>query len=159
VLLDAFAQLERDAQLWIVGEGPDTGELRSRRVPGVEWLGTIPEAEKASRLRAATIFCAPSLRQESFGIVLLEAMAAGAAVVASDISGYRNVARPDTEALLVPPGDGDALGNALRTVLDDPDRRHRLVAAGERRASEFSMQRLAERYLPVYEAAVARGRP
>ena len=159
VLLEAFAGLDRDAVLWIVGEGPETEALRARDIPHVEWLGTIPEAEKASRLRAATVFCAPSLRQESFGIVLLEAMAAGAAVVASDIPGYRNVARPDEDALLFPAGDVDALRDRLRHLLDDPVRRAELVAAGERRAAQFSMQRLAERYLPVYEAAVARGRP
>ncbi len=85
-------------------------------------------------------------------------MAAGATVVASDIDGYRNVARAD-EAVLVPPDDPDALRDALRAVLDDPGRRAELVAAGERRAAQFSMHRLAERYLPVYDAAIARGRP
>jgi phosphatidylinositol alpha-mannosyltransferase len=159
VLLDAFAELDRDASLWIVGEGPDTAELRARQVPRVEWLGTIPEPEKAARLRAATLFCAPSLRQESFGIVLLEAMAAGAAVIASDIAGYRNVARAGEDALLVPPGDVDALRDGLRALLDDPGRRAGLVAAGEQRAAQFSMLSVAERYLPVYDAALARGRP
>jgi phosphatidylinositol alpha-mannosyltransferase len=159
VLLEAFARLDREAVLWIVGEGPETEALRSRDVPRVEWLGRIGEAEKAARLRAATVFCAPSLRQESFGIVLLEAMAAGAAVVASDIAGYRNVARPDEDALLFPAGDVDALGERIRQLLDEPARRAELVVAGERRAAQFSMERLAERYLPVYEAAIARGRP
>jgi phosphatidylinositol alpha-mannosyltransferase len=159
VLLDAFAALERTAVLWIVGEGPDTAELQARDVPRVEWLGTIAEPEKAARLRAATVFCAPSLRQESFGIVLLEAMAAGSAVVASDIAGYRNVARADEDAVLVPPGDVVALRDGLRALLDDPGRRGELVAAGEHRAAQFSMATVAERYLPVYDAALARGRP
>jgi phosphatidylinositol alpha-mannosyltransferase len=159
VLLDAFADLDRDATLWVVGEGPQTEALQARGVPHVEWLGTIGETEKAARLRAATICCAPSLRQESFGIVLLEAMAAGAVVVASDIAGYRNVARSDEDALLFPAGDVDALRARLRTLLDDPDRRAGLVAGGERRAAQFSMDRTAERYLPVYDAARARGRP
>ena len=159
VLLDAFAGLERDASLWIIGEGPETTALQTRGVPDVEWLGTVGEVEKAARLRAATVFCAPSLRQESFGIVLLEAMAAGAAVVASDIAGYRNVARPGEDALLFPAGDVDALRARLRLLLDDAARRAELVTAGERRAGQFSMERLAERYLPVYEAAIARGRP
>lgn len=159
VLLEAFAGLDRDAVLWVAGEGPETEALRAREIPRIEWLGTISEPEKAARLRAATVFCAPSLRQESFGIVLLEAMAAGTAVVASDIPGYRNVARPDDDALLFPAGDVDALRDRLRTVLDDPARRSELVAAGDRRAAQFSMERLAERYIPVYEAAIARGRP
>jgi phosphatidylinositol alpha-mannosyltransferase len=83
----------------------------------------------------------------------------GAAVVASDIAGYRNVARPDQDAILVPAGDVDALRTGLRSLLDDPTWRAELVAAGDRRAAQFSMERLAERYLPVYEAAIARGRP
>src|SRR5205085_7267667 len=116
-----------------VGEGPETEALPARAIPRVEWLGTIGESEKAARLRAATVCCAPSLRQESFGIVLLEAMAAGAAVVASDIPGYRNVARPDEDALLFPAGDAVALRAHLRRLLDDPDRRAQLVAAGDRR--------------------------
>ncbi len=159
VLLEAFAGLDRDAVLWVAGEGPETDALRARGIPRVEWLGTIGEPEKAARLSAATVFCAPSLRQESFGIVLLEAMAAGTAVVASDIPGYRNVARPEEDALLFPAGDVDALRDRLRTVLDDPARRAELVAAGDRRAAQFSMERLAERYIPVYEGAIARGRP
>jgi phosphatidyl-myo-inositol alpha-mannosyltransferase len=154
VLLDAFAGLERDAVLWVAGDGPQTHELRARGVPGVEWLGGISEREKAARLRAATVACFPSVGSESFGIVLLEALAAGAPVVASDISGYRNVARAGREALLFEAGDGGALRDTLRSVLDDPGRRQALVAAGRQRAVEFSMTRLAERYVPLYEAAV-----
>jgi phosphatidylinositol alpha-mannosyltransferase len=125
----------------------------------VIWLGRITEDEKAARLAAATIFCAPALGQESFGIVLLEAMAASTAVLASDIPGYRNVARPDQEALLVPPGDPEALRAALRHLLDADDLRRRLVDAGEQRVGEFSLARLAERYLPVYETAIAVAQP
>ncbi len=108
VLLDAWAGLDRDAVLWVASDGPETQALRERRTPNVVWLGRITDDEKAAHLKAATIFCAPALGQESFGIVLLEAMAASTAVLASDIPGYRNVARPDREALLVPPGDPEA---------------------------------------------------
>jgi phosphatidylinositol alpha-mannosyltransferase len=82
-------------------------------------------------------------------------MAAGTAVVASEIDGYRTVSRQDREALLVPPGDADALRAALRALLDDPARREALVAAGRARADEFSMTHLAERFLPLYERAMA----
>ncbi len=155
VLLDAFAGLERDAVLWVAGAGAGSASLRARDVPGVEWLGRISEHEKARRLRGATIFCAPARGGESFGIVLLEGMAGGAAVVASDIDGYRNVARADRDALLFPGGDAVALRDALRRLLDDPVRRAELVAAGEERAAEFSLRHLAERFIPVYERAVA----
>ena len=97
------------------------------------------------------MLCAPSLHGESFGVVLLEGMAAGTPVVASAIEGYQNVARADRDALLVPPGDVAALRDALRRVFDDAALRDRLVAAGRERADEFSMARLAERYLELYE--------
>src|SRR5262249_40256178 len=151
VLLDAFAGLEREAVLWVTSDGPDTERLRERDIPDVEWIGVVTEEEKARRLRGATVFCAPSVGGESFGIVLLEAMAASTAVVASDINGYRNVARADRDALLVRPKDAGAFRDALRRVLDDPGRRAELIASGDQRAAEFSMRHLAERFLGIYE--------
>jgi phosphatidylinositol alpha-mannosyltransferase len=106
-------------------------------------------------LRAATAACFPARHGESFGLVLLEAMAAGTAVVATKIPGYEAVARPDREALLVPPGDPSALREALRGLLVSPERRQRFVDAGRERAAEYSMTRLAERFVPVYEEARA----
>jgi phosphatidylinositol alpha-mannosyltransferase len=87
-------------------------------------------------------------------VVLLEAMAAGAAVVASRIDGYANVAREDREGILATPGDPVALRDALRRTLDDADLRARLVVAGRLRAEELSMARLAEAYADLYEEAV-----
>ncbi|MBM3659097.1 MAG: glycosyltransferase family 4 protein, partial [Actinobacteria bacterium] len=113
LLLDAFAALDRPARLWVASAGPQTEALRARGVPGVEWLGRITEAEKARRLRGAAIACFPSIEGESFGVVLLEAMAAGTAVVASDLTGYRAVARTGDEARLVPVGDVAALTATL----------------------------------------------
>jgi phosphatidyl-myo-inositol alpha-mannosyltransferase len=158
VLLDAFSRLDRDAVLWVAGDGPETEALEARDVPGVEWLGRMTDDEKARRLRATTVLCAPALHGESFGLVVLEGLAAGAAVIASDIPGYRNVARPDIEALMVAPGDPESLRVAIRRLLDDPGRRAELVEAGEQRAATFSMPRLAERFVPVYEAAISLGR-
>ncbi len=157
VLLTAMTHLPRDVRLWVAGDGPDTDALvrRTSGDPRVEWLGRITDAEKASRMRGASVYCAPSLRGESFGVVLLEAMAAGTPIVASDLPGYRNVARPGTDALLTPPGDADALADALRSILVDGDRARDLVGSGRERAEQFSMDRLAERYLDLY-AQVAR---
>jgi phosphatidylinositol alpha-mannosyltransferase len=115
------------------------------------WLGRLSDEEKRQRLRAADVFCAPSLRGESFGVVLLEAMAAETAIVASDLSGYRLVARPDLDGVLVPPGDVAALAAALTRVLDDAVLRARLVDSGIERAGEFSMDRLADAYLELYQ--------
>jgi phosphatidylinositol alpha-mannosyltransferase len=155
VLLDAFAGLDRAAVLWVAGEGPQTSALRARGVPRVEWLGRIGEREKAERLRGATIACFPALDGESFGVVLLEGMAAGAAVVASDIDGYRTVSRADQEALLVRPGRPEELRVGLRALLDDPVRRRALIAAGRTRADEFSMAVVAERFVGIYERVLA----
>ena len=159
VLLDAWRTIDRDAVLWVGGAGPQTEELRAQtKAKSVEWLGAITDAERDSRLRGATVLCAPSLHGESFGVVLLEGMAAGTPVVASAIEGYANVARADVDALLVPAGDVGALKVALRRVFDDPALRERLVASGRARAEEFSMARLAERYLELYERALVPAR-
>ena len=160
VLLAALPLLPPDARLWVAGGGPQTAQLRAAHPdPRVEWLGRISDADRIARMKGADVVCAPSLRGESFGIVLLEAMAAGTPVVASDLPGYRNVAGPDREALLVPPGDGAALAAALGAVLSDPALAARLVEAGARRARDFSMARLAERYLEVYRRVAVAPRP
>jgi phosphatidylinositol alpha-mannosyltransferase len=156
VLLKAFGNLDTDAVLWVAGEGPQTAALAASAPSGVEWLGRISDEELARRLRTAAVFCAPSLHGESFGVVLLEAMAAGTPVVASDIAGYRDVARDGREAVLVPPGDVAALTGALGRVLDDPTLAARLVDAGTARAAGFSMDRLAARYADLYESLLAR---
>ena len=85
---------------WVIGEGPQTAGLREATLgdPRFEWLGTVGEQEKRRRLRGADVLAAPSLHGESFGVVLLEGMAAGTTVVASNISGYANVARASKDA-------------------------------------------------------------
>lgn len=159
VLLDAFALLERPAVLWVASEGPET-EVQRRRHPEsdrVRWLGTISEEEKAARLAGADVLCAPSLHGESFGMVLLEGMAAGCSVVASDIEGYRKAS--GGHATLVPPGDRAALSRALGVALADavegsgpsgPDARK----AALEYARHWSMESLAKRYIDVYERAI-----
>ena len=152
VLLDALRHLPNDVRVWVGGTGPLTETLQSQHSadPRIEWLGRLTDDEVASRLAGADVFCAPSLRGESFGVVLLEAMAAGAAVVASALDGYRNVATDGTDAILTPPGDADALAAALQRVLGDDAERRRLVEAGERQAQRFSMTALAEAYVERY---------
>jgi phosphatidylinositol alpha-mannosyltransferase len=157
VLLAAMRELDDDVRLWVGSSGPDTERLR--RVcgddPRVEWLGRLTDADKIARLRGAHVFCAPSLHGESFGVVLIEAMAAGTAVVASSLDGYRNVATDDVDALLVPPGDAGALAAALKRVLHDRELASRLVSAGERRADDFSMRALAGLYADRYRRLAA----
>ncbi len=159
VLLEAVRALPDDVCVWVAGTGPETEELRARYGdnPCLQWLGRISDDEKAARLRGADVFCAPSLRGESFGVVLLEGMAAQTPVVASDLPGYSNVARAGADALLVPPGDPAALAGALSQVLADSTLAAELVASGEQRANEFSIERLAECYLEIYSAQQERG--
>ncbi len=158
VLLEAMAELPTDVRLWVAGDGPETDTLRRRSAGDVrvEWLGRVSDEEKAARLLGADVFCAPSLHGESFGVVLLEAMAAHTPVVASDLPGYANVARADRDGLLVPPGDVAALAAALQAVLSDAALRTRLVASGDERSAQYSMVRLAERYLDLYARVLGR---
>jgi len=165
VLLAALGRLDCDVECWVAGEGPDTSRLRAAYAHDdrIEWLGRISDPEKLARMRGASVFCAPSLHGESFGVVLIEAMAAGTPVVASALDGYRNVATDDVDAVLVPPGDVDALAAALRRVLGDRSLASRLVEAGRARAATFAMSTLAEAYVELYtevveEARVGRGR-
>lgn len=157
VLVEAIRHLGPGVRLWVGGDGPDTARLRAetKDEPRIEWLGRLSDVEKARRLRAADVFCAPSLGGESFGVVLLEAMAASTPIVASDLPGYRNVARPNVEAVLVPPGDAIALAAALEQVLAGGAVVDQMVARGDCRASCFSMERLAERYTDMYQSLLA----
>jgi phosphatidylinositol alpha-mannosyltransferase len=156
VLLDAFATLQQPAVLWVAGDGPGT-EVQRRRYPEsdrVHWLGLLSDDEVASRLAGATVLCAPSLQGESFGMVLLEGMAAGCAVVASDIEGYRTAA--GGHATLVAPGDAQALAGALDQVLTDAaaGTSGQAVGAAVEYARAWSMDTLAGRYLEVYGRAM-----
>jgi phosphatidylinositol alpha-mannosyltransferase len=157
VLLAAVHDLPDDVRVWVGGDGPQGAELRSRYRfdPRIEWLGRISDDERAARMRGCTVYCSPSVRGESFGMVLLEAMASGAALVASDLDGHRNVATDGLDALLAPVGDAEALAKALRRVLEDEGLRAELVAGGHRRAEQLSMGHLADRYLEIYDGLLA----
>lgn len=159
VLIAAMTDLGPDVRLWIGSNGPDTARLTAGTAgdPRIEWLGRLTDDDKVARLRGADVFCAPSLRGESFGVVLIEAMAAGTCIVASALDGYQNVATHDLDSLLVAPGDSAALGAALKSALYDPALATRLVAAGSLRADHFSMRALACRYAEIYRQ-VARPR-
>ena len=157
VLLEAMAGLPGDVRLWVGSDGPETAALQARWAgdPRVEWLGRLSDEEKVARLRGADVFCAPSLRGESFGVVLIEAMAAETPIVASELPGYANVARAGQDAELVPPGDPRALAAAITRLLEDDGLAGSAWwrPAGER-AEEFSMDRLADRYVELYGSLV-----
>jgi phosphatidyl-myo-inositol alpha-mannosyltransferase len=153
VLIAAMALLGPEVRLWVASTGPDTERLQRETAQDsrIEWLGIISEADKAARMRSADVFCAPSLRGESFGVVLVEAMAAGSTVVASALDGYQNVCTDGVDGVLVSPGDVNALAAALTMALGDRALAQRLRAAGAQRADHFSMSRLAGLYANRYE--------
>jgi phosphatidylinositol alpha-mannosyltransferase len=152
-LLRAFRVLRREGRegirLLIVGGGPQERECRryvmTRRLQGVEFLGRVSDDEKAQLLRTADVFVSPATGRESFGIVLLEAMAAGVPIVCSDIHGYKGVVKRGEQALLVRPRDKVAIADAVARLLDDPELRARMGASGRERAEEFSWRGVARR--------------
>jgi phosphatidyl-myo-inositol alpha-mannosyltransferase len=161
VAIDAFSQLARayaDLRLLVIGDGSERdavdrldADVRAR----VDMLGRVDDDRLAAYLKAADVYIGPATGGESFGIVLAEAMAAGKPIVASDIDGYRDVARDGLEALLVAPGDAAALVTAVREVLDDQRLAQSLGEAGRRRAEEFDWDVVAERLLEVYRGVLA----
>lgn len=101
--------------------------------------------------RSADIYCSPATGNESFGIVLLEAMACGTPVVASDIDGYRWVVEPGVEGLLVPPRSPRHLAEAIATLANDPARRKQMGEAGRQKAERYAWPRIVDQLLPIYE--------
>lgn len=160
VMVDAFPRVFAavpDARLIVAGDGGDRSLVRA--LPSavrerVVMLGAVTHDRVPGLLRAADVAVAPATGQESFGYTLVEAMAAGAAVVATDIPGYREVARDDLDALLVPPSDPDALARAIVRVLDDEALRERLVRAGHERAMTFDWGSVVERLEALYRRAL-----
>ena len=161
VLLDALRRLEPELpglQLLVVGRG-DADELKLRAGPELAdrlvTLGQVDDATKARALRSMDVYCAPNIGGESFGVILTEAMSAGAPVVASDLDAFRRVLDDGRAGVLTPVGDGAALAVALRQLLADPERRATLAAAGRRRVSAFDWSVVAGQVLRVYEQAIA----
>jgi phosphatidyl-myo-inositol alpha-mannosyltransferase len=146
-----------DAVLIVIGEGRDrealgllTPSVRER----VHLLGALPNRELPPYLAAGDVFVAAATGQESFGIALVEAMAAGLPVVATDIPGYREVVTDGIEGLLVAPRDPEALAAGLVRALTDPDLAVRLGQAGRERARSFDWSIVVERLEELYRRAI-----
>ena len=162
-LLRAFRKLQRDgvrARLLLVGTGPGEREARryvlTRQLDDVEFLGRVSEAQKAQLFKTADIYVSPATGRESFGIVLLEAMSAGAPIICSDIHGYRGVVRRERDGILVEPGNADALAASIRRLIDDPQLRAQLSRAGEERAQLFTWERVGQAVEEYYGFVIRR---
>jgi phosphatidyl-myo-inositol alpha-mannosyltransferase len=123
----------------------------------VTLLGELSEADKGAFLRSVDVYCAPNLLGESFGVVLIEAMAAGAPIVASDLDAFARVLEDGAAGVLVRRGDAAGLARALSDLLADPARRAALSAAGQRAAAAYDWQVVARRVLAVYETVAVPG--
>jgi phosphatidylinositol alpha-mannosyltransferase len=163
VAVAAFGRLAADrpeVRLIVVGDGPERSatdvlppEVRAR----VTMLGAVPNVELPPFERACDVYLGTSIGGESFGIVLVEAMAAGLPVVASDVPGYDEVVTDGVEGFLVPPRDPAALAAAAATILDDPSLAERFATAGRARVDAFDWSVVGARLEEIYGQAVATG--
>ena len=162
MLLRAFEALRAagvDARLTVAGATREEVAPLLLDSEGVEIAGRVSDEEKWRLLGSADLLCAPSLGGESFGMVLTEAFASGTPVVASNIAGYRDVVRNRQDGLLVPVGDAVELGEALRDLALDPQRRARMSASARERAERFAWPQIAQEVTEVYEDALAQPAP
>jgi phosphatidylinositol alpha-mannosyltransferase len=164
-LVRAMARVQaevRDARLLIVGDGPDRHRLESLAASAgtdARFTGYVDDDALPGYFQAADVFCSPATGGESFGVVLLEAMACGTPVVATAIQGYSELIGGTAGASLVPPGDDDALASAIVALLGDEHRRRAAADSGVERARAFDWSAIARRLETVYLDLVARGRP
>ncbi len=153
-----------DARFIVVGAGdwqdsPYRAYIERHNLRDILVVGRVSEADLPRYYRSADVLCSPATQGESFGIVLLEGMAAGVPIVASDIEGYRQVVTDGQEALLVPPRNERELADALCRVLQDPALRRRMAERGLQTAAEYSWQRVAEQVLDFYVRTANRSFP
>ncbi|MDD5448188.1 MAG: glycosyltransferase family 4 protein [Actinomycetota bacterium] len=164
VLLRAFELLLDEiphAKLALVGPGLSRprvlGSLPPRVRDGLICVGEVGSDELPTYYRAADIFCAPSIASESFGIILVEAMACGTPVIASDIPGYRYVVEVAGGGFLFPPGNAEELAATLARLLTDEDARKRVTASALEGVGRFSWERVGEEIEKCYLEVLTRG--
>jgi phosphatidyl-myo-inositol alpha-mannosyltransferase len=144
------------ARLLVVGafsaedKAPYVRYARAHQLHGIDFIGYVSREELVRYYRSATVFCAPSTGFESFGIVLLEAMAAGLPIVASDIAGYSKVLTDGVEGRLVPHADLNVLARALIELLQDPCLRAAMAERGRATAARYDWPLIARRVLDYY---------
>ncbi len=144
-------------RLIIVGDGPQRGRVESyvqrHRLDNVILAGYVPDTVKPRYYDSADIFCAPATGAESFGIVLLEALASGLPVVATEVPGYMSVLEPGKDSITVPPKNWRELAASLVILARDPELRRRLADYGVKKAHRYSWDRVAANILDVYQEA------
>ncbi len=148
-----------DVRLLIVGEGPERDRCQAmipaRLRSDVVFLGRVDQDDLPRFYRSADIFVSPALGGESFGIVLIEAMAAGTAVVASDIPGYRSVIRDERYGRLVPPDDPRALAATLAMLLDSASLRDAMGREAQRAVQDYDWSTVTDRLRDLYQRVIS----
>ena len=150
-----------DVRVLVVGGG-NQAALRRRAgslADHLVFLGQVDDATKARALASADVYCAPNLGGESFGIVLVEAMAAGAAVIASSLNAFRRVLDDGRAGKLVDTGSPDQLASGIISLLSDDEAREQLVARGRVRADKYDWSRVADQILRVYDTVTVGAGP
>jgi phosphatidylinositol alpha-mannosyltransferase len=159
VAIRAFLRLRASwprVRLCVVGDGPERTRAQEMVPPSLRpdvlFVGRVSDAEKPRYHASADVFVAPATSGESFGIVLLEAMAAGLPIVASDLPGYRTVAKDGRQGRLVTPGDAFGLAEAAGTLLANPALRRAMAEEGRRTAAEYAWPVVGKRIVRVYRS-------
>jgi phosphatidyl-myo-inositol alpha-mannosyltransferase len=144
-------------RLIVVGDGPLHGRVESyvtrHRLPNVILAGYVPESVKPRYYNSADVFCAPATGSESFGIVLLEALASGLPVVATEVPGYMSVLEPGKDSITVPPKNWRELAASLVILARDVDLRRRLAAYAQEKARRYAWETVASEVVEVYNEA------
>jgi phosphatidylinositol alpha-mannosyltransferase len=160
LLRTAFVTLARqrpELRLLVAGPGDRADlyeDIPADLHPRVEFLGLVSEADKARMLRSVDVYVAPNTGGESFGMILTEAMAAGAPIVASDLDAFRRVLAGGSAGALFPVGDAEALTRTLDALLDDAARRSALTECAHEVVRAFDWPSVANRVLEVYATAI-----
>ena len=157
-LLHAYRQVKQEIpnlRLIIVGSGTRLRQkyerwVKRHGVADVVFIGFVPYEELARYYQTADVFCAPAINHESFGIILLEAMAMGKPIVATNIDGYASVVTHGEEAWLVPPKDSPQLARALISVIQDEKLRQEMARKGRLKAQEYSWEHVSKRVVDYY---------
>lgn len=165
-LLQAFAELattDNKVKLVIAGDGSDREKLedwvQANEIPRVKFLGNVTEKRKVKLMKQAGLFCSPAIFGESFGIVLLEAMAAGLPTVAGDNSGYACVMKDRGLISLVNPKDTVDFARRLEVMLRDEEIRRVWLNWAEKYVEQFDSQPVIDQYEKVYRSVAKTGRP
>jgi phosphatidyl-myo-inositol alpha-mannosyltransferase len=162
-LLDAYRKLKRqmpDTRLIVVGGDGGLRQgaekfVKQYAIEDVVFVGYVSEDDKARYFKTADVYCAPNTGGESFGLVLLEAMAAGTPVIASRIEGFSDVLTHEQEGLLAPPRDSESWCEAMKRLLQDDGAREAMGKAGAKTSQAFSWERMSALVLRYYEDVAA----